>query len=103
MSMLTAQCDKLRSWAKQFEERADLDALAPLLASDLREAADTIEGLRERLQDEVLRGECYNAAPDYLDFLCSSCGFVHYHSDENDSGDGNEWNYCPRCGKAVKR
>jgi hypothetical protein len=49
------------------------------------------------------RVECENIAPDYLDFLCSVCGFVHYHSDENDTGDGNDWAYCPRCGKAVKR
>ena len=48
-------------------------------------------------------GECKNIAPDYLDFLCSACGFVHYHSDENDTGDGNDWAHCPRCGKAVKR
>ena len=48
-------------------------------------------------------GECENVAPRYLDFLCSKCGFVHYHSDENDTGDGNDWSYCPRCGKAVKR
>ena len=48
------------------------------------------------------RGECRNAAPSYLDFLCSECGFVHYHSDTNDTGDGNEWNYCPNCGKRVR-
>ena len=48
------------------------------------------------------RGECENVAPDYLDFLCSVCGFVHYHSDENDTGDGNDLAFCPRCGKAVK-
>ena len=47
------------------------------------------------------RGTCHNAAPSYLDFLCSECGFVHYHSDENDSGDGNEWHYCPSCGAEV--
>ena len=46
-------------------------------------------------------GTCHNAAPSYLDFLCSECGFVHYHSDENDSGDGNEWHYCPNCGARV--
>lgn len=44
---------------------------------------------------------CRNTAPVYLDFLCSECGCVHYHSDENDSGDGNEWNYCPNCGARV--
>lgn len=48
------------------------------------------------------RGECHNAAPSYLDFLCSECGFVHYHSDTNDTGDGNEWSYCPNCGRSVK-
>lgn len=48
-------------------------------------------------------GTCKNIAPEYLDFLCSECGFVHYHSDENDTGDGNDWAFCPRCGKAVER
>lgn len=44
---------------------------------------------------------CKNNAPDYLDFLCSECGFVHYHSEANDTGEGNEWNYCPNCGARV--
>ena len=44
-------------------------------------------------------GECSNAAPGYIDFLCSECGFVSYHNDENDDGDG--WRYCPSCGKRV--
>ena len=47
------------------------------------------------------RGTCHNAAPAYLDFLCSECGFVHYHSDENDDGEGNNWHYCPNCGAKV--
>ena len=50
---------------------------------------------------ELGSGTCENIAPDYLDFLCSKCGFVHYHSDENDTGDGNDWNYCPNCGRKV--
>lgn len=45
---------------------------------------------------------CKNNAPSYLDFLCSECGFVHYHSEANDTGDGNEWNYCPNCGARVR-
>lgn len=49
----------------------------------------------------VGRGTCHNVAPDYLDFLCSACGFVHYHSDENDDGEGNGWKYCPNCGRKV--
>lgn len=44
---------------------------------------------------------CRNSAPSYLDFLCSECGFVHYHSDANDTGAGNEWRYCPNCGRKV--
>jgi predicted RNA-binding Zn-ribbon protein involved in translation (DUF1610 family) len=44
---------------------------------------------------------CHNIAPDSLDFLCDSCGFVHYHSDENDDGEGNDWRYCPECGRKV--
>ena len=44
---------------------------------------------------------CENVAPSYLDFLCSKCGFVHYHSDENDSGSGNEWSHCPSSGAKV--
>lgn len=61
----------------------------------------------DNLEKEIIamldNRECKNVAPDYLDFLCNACGFVHYHSDENDTGDGNDWAYCPRCGKAVKR
>lgn len=63
----------------------------------------TDEGVRKRDEREATlgRGECRNAAPSYLDFLCSECGFVHYHSDTNDTGDGNEWHYCPNCGRKV--
>ena len=61
------------------------------------------QAIADELNAALGGGECENVAPDYLDFLCSKCGFVHYHSDENDAGDGNDWNYCPNCGKAVKR
>lgn len=57
--------------------------------------------IADELNATLGRGTCHNAAPSYLDFLCSECGFVHYHSDENDSGDGNEWHYCPSCGAEV--
>ena len=46
---------------------------------------------------------CENIAPEYLNFLCSECGFVHYHNDENESDDGNDWAFCPQCRRAVKR
>lgn len=62
-------------------------------------------GWLDQLRDAEVIPErtCRNTAPVYLDFLCSECGFVHYHSDENDSGDGNEWNYCPNCGAKVRQ
>jgi hypothetical protein len=104
--MLTAQCDGLRETADEVERikhnNADWlwrDGITLMDAvRELRDAADTIEGLRDRLTDVVL---CHNVAPDYLDFLCDSCGFVHYHSDENDDGGGNRWFYCPNCGRKV--
>lgn len=43
------------------------------------------------------RGTCHNDAPAYLDFLCSECGFVHYHDDAND----NDWHFCPNCGRRT--
>lgn len=106
MSMLTAQCDMLRETADEVERikhnNADWlwrDGITLMdAARELREAADTIEKLRDRLTDVAL---CHNVAPDYLDFLCSECGFVHYHSDANDNGEGNDWRYCPECGKKV--
>lgn len=74
MSMLSEQCARLRSWADQFDDRADLDALAPLLARDLREAADTIISLRDRLQAaELGSGTCENE-----NGTCSSCGAIMY-------------------------
>jgi len=47
------------------------------------------------------QGTCHNSAPAYLDFLCSKCGFIHYHSDANDTGNGNEWHFCPNCGRRI--
>lgn len=106
MSMLSMQADRLRSWAEQFDERADLDALAPLLASDLREAADTIISLRDRLQAaELGSGTCElihvmneydHSIPEWDHDECSKCG---RWLDE-------DVNFCPGCGarvKAVKR
>jgi hypothetical protein len=86
MSMLTAQCDRLRETADEVERikhnNADWlwrDGITLMdAARELREAADTIEGLRNRLTDIV---------------LC--------HSDENDDGEDNDWRYCPNCGRKV--
>ena len=100
MSMLSGQCARLRSWADQFDGRADLDALAPLLARDLREAADTIISLRDRLQAaELGSGTCEMVLmwSDYEDgecYKCSKCGDFAFTC-------GGEPRFCPNCGAKV--
>ena len=112
MSMLSSQADELRGYALSVRNVALRttslchEARRDLLDSAVRmeQAADTIISLRDRLQDaELGRGTCKNKAPRYLDFLCSECGFVHYLDDANCTGDGNEWEYCPKCGCEVER
>ena len=101
------------------------------LAQDIRQAADTIEGLRERLQD--VRGECdIEWRDDSHDtdcghehdgaYFCTSCGkdlpyplqeaWDDYQALVADYGNVPPWdkqpfNCCPSCGakvrKAVKR
>lgn len=123
----TEQCARLRSWAAQFDNRADLDALAPLLARDLREAADTIESLRgtltaeqvfeviercvkfyeggdydaQEIADELnARAErtCHNTRENRW-FKCSACGYGFTDLYAEDEGDINEQpRYCPNCG-----
>lgn len=106
MSMLSEQCARLRSWAAQFDDRADLDVLAPLLARDLREAADTIISLRDRLQAaELGSGTCelhYGEDDDGYDgWYCDGCGgwFQAVRRDEHLV----KPKHCQECGKAVKR
>ena len=67
-------------------------------ADDYRQAAEYWQRMYE---EAFAERTCENNAPDYLDFQCSECGFVHYHSEANDTGEGNEWNYCPNCGARV--
>lgn len=66
-----------------------------------RDIADRIDEATLARLGYVKQETCRNSAPSYLDFLCSECGFIHYHSDANDSGDGNDWRYCPNCGAKV--
>ena len=112
MTTLSEQCIILRSWAAQFDERADFDALAPLLASDLREAADTIISLRKQI--EALEGKwktkngsgtCKIIAtatnnlmyPDYMTkWYKLSCG----HSLTLKGEEGPKW--CAVCGKEIE-
>ena len=67
-------------------------------ADDYKQAAEYWQRMYE---ESFTERTCMNTAPVYLDFLCSECGFVHYHSDANDMDGGNEWNYCPNCGAKV--
>lgn len=112
MSMLTEQCSTLRVLADKLRNvhaRKDNDFIESCETlfwsmGAMREAADTIESLRDRLQDDVLRGECewvfdkkYMA---YDAYHCSICGHTEHKLDKSDELP----NYCKNCGgKAVKR
>lgn len=75
----------------------------PHTATESMDGTLIVTGLtpEQAIEATLGRGECRNNAPTYLDFLCSECGFVHYRSDENDTGDRNEWHFCPNCGRKV--
>ena len=100
MSMLSSKINNLRLMARLVRDY-DYSEISRML----RDAADTIEGLRERLQDDVLRGECEITASSTVG-LCTdnpkhwfklSCG----HSFTVD-GLGKPV-ACAVCGKAVRR
>ena len=127
MSMLSSQCDELREAAKLYDHMIE-----PKTASMLREAAGTIESLRERLQDAVVeRGECelssfadvcfnveyevegydMDSGKDYATLAeCSECGAyvivppAHHHVLTCDGDEVySEYTCCPVCRKAVTR
>lgn len=104
MSMLTAQCDRLRETADEVERikhnNADWiwrDGITLTdAARELRDAADTIEGLRDRLTEQT----CFNVADPPEEgfwpmphFKCSVCG-AYYVTDKYVY-------YCPNCGRKV--
>lgn len=97
MSMLTVQCDELRGKALLFEGYNNGE-----ISRMLREAADTIETLRENVQAATLgSGECEFKPfagedwdePNAVRGVCSECSALMYGKD----------NYCPNCGRRVKR
>lgn len=105
MSMLSSQADELRLMARLVRDY-DYKEISRML----REAADTIESLRDRLQDiELGRGTCEYVIEDNMNetegmgdvwFRCTNCGTSYdYYADE--------WllkmPYCPRCGCEVER
>lgn len=102
MSMLTAQCDELRDKAMLFEGYNNGE-----ISRMLRGAADTIESLRDRLQDATLGSwECemeyidtYEYPDGDEDYLCkcSKCGRKSWEPAHNLP------KFCGGCGRMVKR
>ena len=108
MSMLSTQIDNLRLMA-----RLVLDYEPAEIRRALREAADTIESLRDRLQNLAFergmrdamenatmgRGECeFEINIDMTAIRCSACGY------ELPKGTSlRSTRFCGGCGKAVKR
>lgn len=117
MSMLTLECDELREKAKLLRAHADglsapyvvpstkeLMALAMLdSAKRMEDAADTIEGLRDRLQADAMGGgtcewlsveSCHSfAGPGWE---CSNCGH------EVGEYEHDFYNCCPICCAKVR-
>ena len=82
MSALSEQCEVLRLWAKHLREGE------PILASDLREAADTILNLRDMAQ----QAQSEKAALERrIDELCAEV--ERLHADQAHWELGN----CPSC------
>jgi rubrerythrin len=57
------------------------------ISRTLREAADTIENLRNRLTET-----CHDTGEDPMRFVCSECGGVEGETLPH---------YCPSCGRKV--
>ena len=92
MSMLTAQCDKLRKRATELRQGRWSDGADDAALMD--DAADTIENLRMRLTEQT----CSNNDHSGYGFRCSGCGHTRAQSGEIDP---TEWEYCPNCGRKV--
>ena len=98
--MLTAQCDRLRETADEVERikhnNADWlwrDGITLTdAARELRDAADTIESLRNRLTET-----CHDVGFAPYFFECSECGNTHLRN----AAYVDMPNYCPECGRKV--
>lgn len=107
MSMLSIQIAKLREKARLFEGYQGGE-----ISRMLREAADIIEDLRDRLQNQAFSlgmqealgsGTCKNLAYySLINFECSVCGCKVYGGDELGANiENGRWNNCPNCGRKV--
>ena len=104
MSVLSIQIKTLRETAREFEGYG--------ISRLLLDAADTIEGLRERLQDDVLRGECEpkwtlqgtTQTQEFWRCECGNCGYEFGVEDRQSFpwhfvvGKVDVPNFCPECG-----
>ena len=102
MSALSIKIDNLRLMARLVREY-DYDEISAML----RDAADTIESMRNRLQDAALGArECEMELTDtsyhgFDVYQCSECG--EEVAELTYMGKSEKPNFCKKCGKAVKR
>ena len=105
MSMLTSLADRLREAAKLYDHMVE-----PMTAALMREAADTIISLRDRLQAAELRGTCeykpmWNdddlITGEYVGMWYTGCGDALIWNADNDEC-CKPPAFCPYCGGKVK-
>ena len=123
MSELGSQVDALREAADEasdldYTELVNIGWMRDTLAPMLREAADTIESLRDRLQDAEAMIDhtcdtCENIskyAKECNHFTCSECGctvedaegyYVSVH--KGNCSHQLPWSFCPNCGARVRK
>ena len=101
MSMLTAQCDKLRETAVYLRAHSTFvgsDGLVNInhkmvdAARQMDDAAATIENLRNQLTET-----CHDVGFAPYFFECSECGNTHLRN----AAYVDMPNYCPECGRKV--
>lgn len=113
MSMLSLQADKLRKYAERLRQLANgavnqgFPARQDLFesAAEMREAADTIISLRDRLQAAEVGGTCEwvleHSGTMYDKWRCSECGYLFVEPRCDQGYTDLEPNFCPSCGQKV--
>lgn len=108
MSMLSEQVKELRKKADELRHVHADDASTGLLFAAMgamREAADTIESLRDRLQAERTCGNVGECELQGKSKSCSKCGAsverVTHSIFEMGDGFACRPNFCPNCGAKV--
>lgn len=118
MSMLGEQVKELRETADKLDRTHDVSSpwVHAKLTPMIREAADTIEGLRNRLQADALgSGTCddLGGTGGYTcsQFACSKCGctieITDYQFNEptmyTADGIADVPHFCPGCGARIRK